>query len=67
MKIKAWAVLTPGETITPYGNGAQFQYPIFGTREEARSWKAEDSYGRGKIVRVYIESEELNVTGTDVL
>jgi hypothetical protein len=62
--IKAWAVLQPVRDelskqqwpgfLAPYGNGNQFQYPIFHLREEARAWRAEDNRNRGKIVRIEI-------------
>jgi len=60
-KIKAWAVLTPKDweehpdSLRAYGNGAQFQLPIFETRKEAQEWKAEAEWDRGRIVRVVIE------------
>jgi hypothetical protein len=61
--VKAWAVLTPkrdrdgqADALRPYGNGGnQFQFPIFHARKEARSWRDEDSQGRGRIVRVSVE------------
>jgi len=58
--VRGWAVLSPqtweenpGE-LTAYGNGAQFQFPIFPTRKEAVTWKAESTWDRGRIVRVQI-------------
>lgn len=60
----ARAVLTPADwedhpaSLWPYGNGAQFQYPIFQTRKEAQTWKNEAKWERGKIVRVEIKVSE---------
>jgi len=59
-KIKAWAVLVPSDSnespgeLRCYGNGRQWQYPIFESRFEARQWKLEFRRDRGKIVRVVI-------------
>lgn len=63
MKLKVWAVLTPKDwdlpdTLRPYGNGSQFQFPVFESRREAAKWKAESPWDRGRIVRVAIEVPE---------
>jgi len=58
--IRAWAVLTPKDweeepdELCPYGNGAQFQLPVFDKRAEAANWKAESAWDRGRLVRVVI-------------
>ena len=39
-RIRAWAVIM-GKDFAAWGNGSQFQYPIFTTRKEAKSWKNE--------------------------
>lgn len=39
--VKAWAVTKFNKRIYPYGNGKQFQYPIFFTRKEANQFKHE--------------------------
>ena len=61
----AWAVLNstrdeeePGQ-LSAYGNGAQWQIPIFYSRREAIAWKREDQFARsGKVIRVEIRSLE---------
>ena len=52
--VKVWACLTDGE-LTPYGNGAQWQYPLFIHRRDAIDWRKE-SYDRAdcRIVRVNV-------------
>lgn len=60
-KIKAWAVLTPKDredypdSLRAYGNGSQFQLPIFDMKKEAQAWRAEAKRDRGRIVRCLIE------------
>lgn len=52
---RPWAVLTDGVLID-YGNGEQFQFPLFHTRKEAREWIAISAY-RGErcaVVRVEV-------------
>jgi len=61
--VYAWAVLSAGRRtsqLTPYGNGSQFQYPIFSTRKEAKAWKDEADWERGEcpIIKVVILDEE---------
>lgn len=56
--MKAWAVLTPKDwehpdQLRPYGNGAQYQYPIFHSRAEALDWKR-SGWGHGRVVRVTV-------------
>ena len=59
-RIKAWAVLVSknqtdaGGKFCAFGNGLQFQYPVFQERKEAISWRNEDRNTRGKIVRCEI-------------
>lgn len=61
----AWAVLNstrdeeePGQLMA-YGNGAQWQLPIFYSRKEAISWKREAPFVRsGKVIRVEIRPLE---------
>jgi hypothetical protein len=40
----AWAVISSKKcpAIIPYGNGSQFQYPIFPTRADALDWVNKD-------------------------
>ena len=64
--IKAWAVLISKNQIDakgelhPIGNGTQFQFPIFPTKKEARSYVLEDKNIRGKIIPVLIT--QLSIT-----
>lgn len=67
--MKAWAVLTAGDEwmpgkgrsgrdeLIPFGNGSQFQYPIFHSRKEALEWRKEDPFMRGRIVRCEVKIE----------
>jgi len=53
--VTAWAVLFHGE-LGPWGNGHQFQYPIFFTRREAREWQRGHSWcGMTSIIRVIVK------------
>ena len=58
--VKAWAVLISknqidnGGEFLPIGNGWQFQFPIFPTIKEAKSYVLEDKNVRGKIIPVFI-------------
>lgn len=60
--IKAWGVLSHPRfkkaRLTTWGNGFQFQYPIFATRTEAAAWRDEDAFQRGKLTRVEIRIVE---------
>lgn len=54
-----WAVVSyfdsdSYQTINAFGNGAEFQLPIFPTLAEARAWKRSHYPQRGNIVRVKI-------------
>ena len=61
MRIKAWAVLVPQTSddqpgqLIPYGNGEQWQYPIFFNRREARAWRNKEPWARGSVVQVEIQ------------
>ena len=58
--VKAWGVLVSkkqidaGGQFLPFGNGAQFQYPVFPTKKQALSWWNEDRNTRGLVVPVRI-------------
>lgn len=59
---RGWAVLTNkqwdgNEEFAAFGNGKQFQYPIFVSLREAQDWRKESPESRGKIVRVQIRIE----------
>lgn len=53
-KIDAWAVLSKHGRLVPYGNGNQYQYPIFKTLTEANDWRKESTYNRGEVIMVEI-------------
>lgn len=49
----AWAWLSkPGHNLISYGNGGQFQYPIFYTRREARDWATKTCGSPGQLTRL---------------
>lgn len=51
--IQAWACLSkPGHNLISYGNGHQFQYPIFYTRREARDWVNTLCGNPGQVTRI---------------
>ena len=59
VRFKAWAVLERVERrLVPFGNGKQFQLPIFHTRAEAKEWVRDMPDSRGRIVRCEIALEE---------
>ena len=47
--VKVWAFAKPNGRIVAYGNGAQFQLPIFQTRKDAKDWQAESPWDRGEL------------------
>lgn len=56
-KIEAWAWLSYDDRDGPvellaYGNGAQFQFPIFNTRQEALNWKKSGCGTPGMLYRI---------------
>lgn len=60
--VKAWAVLFADEyagmpfTLDLWGNGNEFQYPVFGSKKEAIMWWERMNYGlKFRIIRVSIE------------
>lgn len=64
----AWAWLSkPGHNLTSYGNGeGQFQYPLFYTRREARSWASKvcgNPDNLTKLVKVTVRLSSTNVRG----
>ena len=58
--VKAWGVRNEKERFVAYGNGAQFQFPIFPTRKAAKAWQQESPWDRGElsIVRVTISGAD---------
>ena len=56
INIKAWAVIPRDENSDfAWGNGKEFQYAIFPSRKEARSF-FESHYESKKIIRVSVKS-----------
>ncbi len=54
---KVWALAKPNGRIVAYGNGAQWQLPIFQTKKEAIAWQRESLYrGDLKITRIKLVS-----------
>lgn len=51
--VKAWAVMLP-EGLRPYGNGEQFQLPVFHSRKEAIEWMRAATPEPERIARVQI-------------
>ncbi len=43
--VKAWAVVQADEDnrLAPYGNGLEWQFPVFLTRDECRAWRVRTS------------------------
>ncbi len=62
--IRAWAVLTPEmggrgpcDYLKPWGNGDEFQYPLFPKRKEALAWEHRNTPYKDHVVRVTIQIE----------
>ncbi len=53
--VRAWAVQNSEGRLVAYGNGGQWQLPIFPTRKEAKAWQKESPWDRGKIVSVVVD------------
>jgi hypothetical protein len=56
----AWGVLVADNSqtkkmLSPFGNGHEFQYPVFHTRTEAQNWYRRQLVAEGRIVRVSME------------
>lgn len=55
-EITVWAVLGSEGMLVPFGNGKQFQYPIFHSKKEAMEWRNDDKLSsRGKIMKVKVK------------
>lgn len=57
MQVKAWAWLSLEDgsnkpELVSYGNGAQYQFPIFLTRQEAITWKKDGCGTPGMLYRI---------------
>lgn len=52
--VKAWAATFNNGELAAFGNGKQWQFPIFPTRKEARDWVADALPKPIRIVRVTI-------------
>ena len=52
--VKAWGLIDEDDALMPYGNGYQFQYPVFPTKKEAMEYKKVIDWRYTKIVRVEI-------------
>ena len=59
IRVEGFAVLgARSGKLVAFGNGKQFQLPIFDKEKEARGWRDEDRDERGRIVEVVIKERK---------
>lgn len=56
--VKAWAAYFKNGELAPFGNGKQWQFPIFPSRKEARDWVTDALPKPIRIVRVIISESK---------
>lgn len=58
--VRAWAWVQKNGNLCEYGNGNEYQYPIFSSSRDARKWRRETCGSPNdvaQLIRVYIRVE----------